>query len=480
MYNVYQSLQETATRYPNQTAIMDEYGALSYAELLQTTDQLSVLLRQAGIGQGVFVGLLTDNNRHFIIGLYAAIACDAVVMPIFHKQKTAETNKSIVTAEIEVVLSDENNRWTQEGITAEPVAGDTIFSLTWIQKGIRSEQLARFANPAFVRFTSGTTGLAKGVVISHEAVWDRIEAANTALQISKDDRVLWVFPMAYHFIVSIVLYLRHGATIIINNDFLAEEILDSVTKHEVTFFYCAPMHLKLLGAYPEPRELPSLRYVVSTTTGASYAVCKAFEDKYRLPVHQAFGIIEVGLPMVNTVDASAHPDAVGQALAAYEVSVLDEEGQKLPVDVIGRLGIKGPGMFDGYLQSPHSKIERLENGYFMTGDLAVKDKREVVTIKGREKNVIIVHGNKVFPTEVEEVLNTHTQIHQSRVYGQKHPLFGEVVVADVVASEDLNIETLLSSCRQKLSSYKVPQRVQIVEEIEHTASGKIVREKKMS
>ncbi|MCV9387830.1 class I adenylate-forming enzyme family protein [Reichenbachiella ulvae] len=469
---VFESLIQSAQEHPDQIALIDEMGELSYAQLLNEVNALKQSLVDSGLKMGQSVGLLTENNRHFIIGLYAIIATGAVAMPIFHKQKAQEILQSINEAELTFVLSSHQKMLLPLKLESEAL--NKVFHLASTVYS-DSNLLQPFPEAAFMRFTSGTTGQAKGVVINHRAAIDRIEAANQNLQIGTDTRVLWVFPMAYHFIVSIVLYIHRGATIIINNDFLAEDIISSIQKHQANFFYCAPMHLKLLAAYEGETNIGSLKRVISTTTGASRAICESFQDKYQIDVEQAFGIIEIGLPIINTVDPKAHPDAVGQVLPSYEVKILDEENAEVKSGETGRLAIKGPGMFEGYLKSPRQKNEILADGFFLTGDLASQDEKGTITIRGREKNVIIVHGNKVFPNEVEEVINQFPEIKLSKVFGQPHPLTGEVVVAEITAEEEISQEVLIKHCRQSLSPYKVPQKIIQLEQIEMTASGKIKR-----
>jgi len=193
-------------------------------------------------------------------------------------------------------------------------------------------------------------------------------------------------------------------------------------------------------------------------------------------VSQAYGIIEIGLPIVNHRSANQHPEAVGHALPAYKVAVLNDENEELPSGQLGQLAIAGPGMFDGYLYPPTLRQENLNGQWFMTGDLATKSEDGLITIKGREKSMINVSGNKVFPEEVEHVLNVHPGVKVSRVFGGKHPLLGEVVEAEIVSTgKSVDPEELIAHCREKLSTYKVPQRIRFVDELEMTATGKLKR-----
>ncbi|HXU27054.1 MAG TPA: fatty acid--CoA ligase family protein, partial [Bacteroidia bacterium] len=320
-------------------------------------------------------------------------------------------------------------------------------------------------------------GKAKGVIISHASVLERVDAANEALKLNEQDRVVWVLPMAYHFVVSIVLYIKYGVGIIINDNFLADSIIQSINQYKGTFLYAAPMHIKLLATYKPNVELPTLKEIISTTTAISADVCKAFESKYDLPVSQAYGIIEIGLPIINLRSSTQYPEAVGYALSAYTVEILDENFNIVENETIGRLAIKGPGMFDGYLSPPTSREDVLQHGWFMTGDYALKKADGLLIIKGREKNVINVSGNKVFPNEVEEVINGYKGIINSKAFSRVHPLMGEVVAVDIVIDKGVTIdkETLRNYCKQTLSSFKLPQFINVVDKIEMTDSGKVKR-----
>ncbi len=475
--NVYQTLIASATTWPHNVAVVDEYGSLTFTELYQQTEQLKNQLISNGIKSGHGIGLLIKNNRYFLIGLYAGIGCGAVVMPISPQQKSEEINKATREAKLHYLLSDRIDIYTDKKESFEINLFEQPLFLGYTNKSLEEKTVSFIGNPAVMRFTSGTTGEAKCVVLSHQSLIERIEAANEGLKLNQNDCVVWVLPMAYHFIVSIMLYVRYGVGIIICNDFLAESILEHIRQHNGTMLYASPMHIRLLATYAKEASLPSLKRIVSTTTSISPSICNAFKAKYKLPVMQAFGIIEIGLPIINTDRSEDHPEAVGYSLPAYEIGILDEDLNHLPSGKSGLLAIKGPGMFDGYLSPVTLRNDVLKDGWFLTGDYATRSADGLIEIKGRKKVVINVSGNKVFPTEVEDVLNTYPGIVLSKVYGQNHSLLGEVVVADLILEKNASFQedALLNYCRQMLSSFKVPHKINIVEHIEMTDSGKIKR-----
>ncbi|MGQ0827160.1 MAG: class I adenylate-forming enzyme family protein [Bacteroidota bacterium] len=476
MNNVYDTLVNTAKRWPDQIAVFDEYGTLTYSELFKQAEKLKNYLLEHGIKKGMGIGIITGNNRYFIISLYASIGCNAVAMPISHQLKPKEIENSITEANLHIIIAD-----TEELAFAGNSTSITLFDqplfISRTKKLVEDLTVNFISDAAFMRFTSGTTGKAKGVIISHTSALERVDATNAVLQLSEKDRVIWVLPMAYHFVVSIILYIKYGVGIIINNNFLAESIIESINKYKGTFLYAAPMHIKLLTSFKPNIELSSLKKVISTTTGISADICNAFEKKYKLPVSQAYGIIEIGLPIINLKRSKEFPEAVGYALPAYDIAILDKEFNPLPGEQIGLLAIKGPGMFDGYLSPPAFKKEILKNGWFMTGDYAIRKNDGLIIIKGREKNVINVSGNKVFPDEIEEVVNTYKGIKNSKAFSKVHPLLGEVVGLEIEVEGNIQIDTeaLISYCRKFLSGFKLPQYITVVDKIEFTGSGKIKR-----
>jgi len=475
--NVYQTLVESATLWPDHVAVIDDQGSITFAALLEQTENLKNKLTAVGIVPGNGIGLLIKNSRFFLIGLYAGIGCDAVVMPISPQQKTNEIAKATTEGRLHYLLSDRSDLYVDERESIELDLGLQRLFLGKTNRSTREKTVDFISHPAVMRFTSGTTGDAKCVILSHQSVSERIEAANAGLKLDHTDRVVWVLPMAYHFIVSIMLYIRYGVGIIVCNDFLAENILERIRQHDGTLLYASPMHIRLLASYTKEVTSSTLRRVISTTTSISPAICAAFKSKYKLPVMQAFGIIEVGLPIINTDRSDDHPEAVGYGLPSYTIEILDEALNPLPSGEPGQLAIQGPGMFDGYLSPKTLRSEILKAGWFLTGDYAMRSADGLIEIKGRKKVVINVSGNKVFPTEVEEVLNTYPGIRLSKVYGQMHALLGEVVIADVVLENKAAFleDELIQYCRQKLSSFKVPHRINIVDHIEMTDSGKIKR-----
>lgn len=356
-----------------------------------------------------------------------------------------------------------------------PFSAQTL-RFTWINADAK-QAITPLPDAAFIRHTSGTTGNSKGVVLSHASILARVECASKALQLNCEDAVLWILPMAFHFLVSILVYIRVGATIIVAKDLLASTLIKAANQHQATLLYAAPMHFRLLAADMTTEQMPTLKVAISTSSAIPLAIANAFTRRFNLPVTQAYGIIEAGLPLLDNLSGQTDPQSVGYPTDGFNVALWNDDNHPVPDGQVGRLAIRGGGMFDAYLKPWQTAEQVMRNGWFFTGDLAKRQADGRVMVCGREKTMINVSGNKVFPEEVEAVLNSHPDIVACRVLGLAHPLLGEIVCAEVVLAPqaDGDVEALLHFCRQCLSTYKVPQRLHIVVEISCTASGKVKR-----
>lgn len=474
--NVFETLALSARQWPDRTAIVDAGGPLDYRSLWREVEAVRVQLDRLGVSAGQGIGVRARNGRAFVIGALAALGCGAVIMPIHHQMKSDELAEMQAQAPLCAILDDGSG-------TAQP--GKTVVLENPGGNGLRFTRLDNsqpplapgIADAAFVRFTSGTTGAAKGVVLTHHDVLERTRAANTGLGLTHDDKILWVLPMAYHFYVSIILYLEIGATIIVSADYLAGSLLETAAKHQATFLYITPMHVRMMNSDLSGHALPpSLQRVMSVSAKLHPQSALDFLAKYHVPVSQGYGIIEVGLPIQNIAEAVEHPEAIGRPVDGFEAKIVDDAMQPLPDGQTGQLALRGPGMFSGYLNPPRSRAQVLHDGWFLTGDLAHRDSGGRIVLDGRTTSVIHVAGHKVFPEEVAAVLDHHPAVLRSRVSARPHPQMGEAVHADVQlrpGHAGIKVEELIAYCRKRLSSQKVPATLEIVREISTTSSGKV-------
>ena len=465
--NVFDVIRDRNADRSASVAVRSGAVVITYGSLLAQASDLARTLQQHGLKPGMGLGIVDRNSPEFVTAMLAGLKCGAVVMPIASNLTQHEQQQAISEAQLHAVLREEDG----------PVRiGDRRYALELVQRD-QSHIAAHIPDAAFIRFTSGTTGTAKGVVIGHASVIERIEAANKGLQLGGGDAVVWVLPMAYHFVVSVMLYLYFGVAIVLSDDLTAASIIEAAEASGARMLYASPMHIRLLTSDEGTTSLGPLERIVSTSAGLPNELCQKFYEKFGQAVCQAFGIIEVGLPIINLRSAAEHPEAIGHALPDFRVGILDHELKEVPEGALGQLAIAGPGLFDGYLQPPTVRAEVLRNGWFLTGDLATRSADGLITIAGRSKSVINVAGNKVFPEEVEAVLSAHPSVLACRVVGGKHPLLGEVVEADVVLVQGStgDVEELISHCRKSLTVHKLPQRIRFVDQLPVTATGKVKR-----
>lgn len=471
--NAFSFLIEAARRYPHAPACVSHERTITYGELLKEAHTVRDELIARGLRPGMGLGLVAENSAEFIIGLFAGLACEAVVMPLAPDLKDQEFNRVLELVPMAAILHDGS-------LVNKPRFVESV-ELEAFELLIRPEEFhckVAYGVPraAVIRFTSGTTGSSKGVVLSHASVAERTQAAAEALSIRPGTKVLWVLPMAYHFVVSILTYIRYGATIILADSSEAAAVVSTAREHDPDILYGSPALLESLAELSSA-TLPRSVRVISTSTGISRDILIDFESAFSTKVHQMYGLIEVGLPLGN-LDPSKHPaDSVGVPMPGCEVAILDPQGRELPAGQIGRLAVKGPGMFDAYLAPYRPSNEVLLRGWFITGDLAVQGYDGSVTVCGREKSVIHAHGEKVFPEEVEGVLNSFPGIRFSRVYGLQRSNLDEMVVAEVVptAANSLDLDALRGYLTERLSPHKVPTRFLVVPTIPLTQTGKVLR-----
>jgi long-chain acyl-CoA synthetase len=467
-------IREQAARAPAHPALLIDDGqgglrTVTAAELVASFEAHAKRLRADGVRPGDRCGLVARQGRGFVELALGILASDGCLVPIPDDHRGAIFDAFAERAKLHHVVEEEDTGFVLRSRQTAAVdgAGDAAY---------------RALRPAYLRFTSGTTSRRKGVILGHATLLARLAAANRALRIGPEDRVLWLLPMAHHFVVSILLYLRYGAAVLLPASGLARPILELGSRGAATVLYASPNHIRLLASDASSLGLPSLRLAISTADGLRAETARRFAQRFGIPVTQALGIIEVGLPVANLAAAATKPEALGRPLPDYQVWLRREDGRPLAgptsPERTGEICIRGPGMLDAYLDPWLTAREILTPDGFRTGDQGWFDADGDLFLVGRRANRISMAGMKFFAEEVEEVLDAHPALRASRVFAREHAHLGEIPVAEVVPADPAQPpepRALTAFCRERLPAYKIPREFRVVAEIARTSSGKLRR-----
>jgi long-chain acyl-CoA synthetase len=486
--NLADDLFARATAQPDQPAILGPHTeqVLSYGALAAQIRSLAGKLLEAGVRPGMNIGLHYPSGGTYIAYTYAIWAAGACVTPI--PAELAGPEKRLIQRRIAldaIVTSRRGHEPLME--EAGRIGGelpDDALLLSATRLRTPPPGLAAL-DPAFIRFTSGTTGTAKGVVLSHATIRARIAAANAVLAIGPADRVVWLLSMAYHFAVSIVAYLSYGAGIVLPANAFGVSIRKAANTHDATLIYGAPTHYELMTHETDGRLPGGLRLAIVTAARLRPELARRFRARFGIALNETYGIIEAGLVAINHDRAWEHPGSVGRALPAYTLKLGTPSGRSADHDPDTGGGreilLRGPGLLDAYYDPwrPRSEILTEGGGWLATGDLGRIDADGYLTLIGRTKDLISVGGMKFFPQEVETVLEQHPDIAEACVYGMPHPRDGERPWADLTLAASTtsapDAAVLERHCRPMLAPYKVPHRFRIVAALPRTASGKLLR-----
>jgi long-chain acyl-CoA synthetase len=450
---------------PEQPLLIDGQGnRLTYGECRNRVREITAsLVDRYSDPAGKRFGLITDNQEEFLIRSLAILNAGGCLIPV-PKNYRDRSEDFAERTELHGLIDTRSETFRE---WKDPATIDG-----------KDDGTFRGMNPAYVRFTSGTTGDRKGTLLSHETVLKRTEIVNEALQIGPEDRIVWLLEMSEHFVSSVLLYLRNGGTLLIPDTNIPEKILTMIEEYDATFLYGAPYHYEMLGGQ-SPVGTNSVRGAISTTTDIKPSTARSAGRTLQAPVIQALGIIEVGLPLINLDRPEEKPESLGQVQPGYEVRIQTDKGLHEPDETTepGTLHFRSDALFDAYLFPWSSSSEVLENGYFTSGDVGYFDDAGDFFLKGRRHNRINVGGMKFFCEEVESVLNDHELIAESRVLGKDHEKLGQVPVAEIQTVEDdePSESELKETVRAKLPSYKVPRTYRFVDTIPRTETGKIKR-----
>jgi long-chain acyl-CoA synthetase len=363
-----------------------------------------------------------------------------------------------------------------------------LFSKAIKRDGLFTPVKLTHEDPAFLQYTGGTTGLAKGAILSHGNILANIVQTGCWVQGHLHERketVIVALPL-YHIFGLTINFLSHlqlgGLHILITDPRNTKMLVRTIKKSGFSVFHGVNALFAKLLSTPGFAELDfrDLRLVTGGGAAVQSSVAEKWQTITGVPICQAYGLTEASPGVCcNPLSLSRFSGSVGLPVPSTLVRICDESGQPSTTGEPGELCVKGPQVMQGYWQKPEETRSVLtSDGWLKTGDIAKMDEDGYVWIVDRKKDLIIVSGFNVYPNEVEDVLNAHPGIADAGVIGKAGECGGEIVVAYVVkAMDSLSKSDIEFHCRQNLVSYKVPREIKFVQEIPKSNIGKVLRRK---
>ncbi|MBL4590790.1 MAG: AMP-binding protein [Phycisphaerales bacterium] len=429
------------------------------------------------------VGLLIPTSGAFPIAALGAWLSGRAMVPMNYLLQQDELQYIIDDCGCDVIIA---SRQLVEHIGFVPKVKHIIYLEDLKFRSMPSPRLPKLTPPqslAVLLYTSGTSGRPKGVMLSHANLLANARQVTSHIQIRSSDIFFGVLPQFHSFgLTALTLVpLMAQARVVYAARFMPKKIVESIRKNRPTVFLGIPsMYNALLTVKSATKEdFQSLRIALSGGEPLPDDVSRRFHERFGIKISEGYGMTETS-PVTNVFLPGEIPvGSVGRALPGVIERVVDPAtGDILPPDTDGELRIAGPNVMSGYFNLETETKEAFdEHGFLRTGDIARIDPDGFLFITGRIKEMMIVGGENVFPREIEEVLDAHPSVHASGVTGLHDPMRGEVPVAFVEIEEECSVDSdaLKVWCRERLAGYKVPKRIEIVQELPRNATGKIVR-----
>ncbi len=471
---------------PDRIALIDGDKQLRWAELDQQVTAAALALGAAGLGDGDRVALQLGTSIDFVLlyvganraGLISVPVNPAYTLPELSHVLTDCGAELLVTSSPagleasarEIVVAGEqvpDGRRTVRDLLASAPAGDD-------PRRDRSGE-----DTAVLLYTSGTSGQPRGAMLSARALIANLTqvAAIEPPMVTPDDVVFVPLPLFHVFGLNAGLgaALYVGATTVLADRFDAGSTLATMASRGVTVVVGAPTMFALWAAHPDlATGFAGVRYALSGSAPLPAELVSRYASR-GITLHEGYGLTEAA-PAV-TLNTSGKGGSIGRSLPGVEVQLRDQDGE--PVDDEdedpGQLFVRGPNLFSGYW--PRGEGGADEQGWFGTGDIAVRDDDGDLYLVGRSSELVLVNGFNVYPAEVEAVLAAHPDVAEVAVVGTDDPDTGEAIVAYVVpaAGAHLDLDELVATASRSLAKFKLPRQIEVVRALPHTVTGKVMK-----
>ncbi len=503
------ALASRATTDPEGTFLIFEDDTVTFGQMETRAEALAASLHGLGIKPGDRVAVVMPSWPEFVISMFAVAKLGAVLVPLNPRLTADDLRYTLRHSEAVAAITAE----TLQDLDFLQLFEELLAQLPDLQHVItvgeedlwHDDRVFQFedllsagggrdysansppsADEVFaILYTAGTTGKPKGVELTHANLLQVAGSTADALGLDQDDRVVGIMALFHVFGLGpgILGSLLAGAALVLQDEFGPAGALDLVERHRATVHYGVPTLFvaELREQAKVPRDLTSLRRGLVAGAPVSDELVKAVQDKICPELLIAYSLTETSSTVCVTRPsdpAAKRIFTVGRPLENNVVRIVDEDGAELPVESVGEIVVRGPGVMRGYYRQPRKTSDSLDvDGHFRTGDLGMEDEEGFIHLVGRKKEVIIRSGSNVYPREVEDRLQSHPAIRETMVVGVPDELLGEAICACVLLEEGAIVtgQEIQDWCSVTLADYKVPDVVQFMDEFPLTGTGKVQR-----
>ncbi|WP_134701770.1 AMP-binding protein [Ammoniphilus sp. YIM 78166] len=476
------SLRTYSRSYPEKIALVDEEQCITYQELDRQIDGFARYLSSLGPMENKAC-LFMKNRIEFLTYFLGAARAGWIAVPLDPKWSKQELNQVMVSVQPKVLVVDKE--WVDK-LPDLPQSTQIVFSQNVpVEETCQPSHSVADTTLFYMGFTSGTTGVPKGFVRSHRSWVKSFEGSAAEFGFTSEDVVCSPGALVHStFLYAAVHALHIGATVILLEKFTPSKCIAAITQWKVSVLYMVPTMFEAINLeLKDPRkqlEGNDIRAILSA--GAKWSP----ESKRRVAqwfpqgdLYEFYGASELSFVAVIDLEGNKKkPDSVGRPFYRVEVSIRDEQGQDVPIGVVGKLFVRSDYLFAGYYDNEAETQQVLvADGWATVHDMARQDHEGYIYLVGREKNMILYGGLNVYPEEVEKVIKLLPNVEDVAVLGKPDKYWGEKIVAAILLKPNATIpkQVIQNHCRKHLAPYKCPREIEFVKELPYTTSGKVAR-----
>lgn len=488
-------LTQGARRYPGRPCVVTDERSLTFREVAARAGRFAGYLRERGHGEGKRVALLTQNEPELFEIRSGAQRAGSVLTPLNYRLTAAELSSILehCGADLLIVGSGLEGLADQLSVPGRldlaPARGSSTPASGYGRALAGAPEISSTAgHPAgaigAISYTSGTTGKPKGVMLSNWALHATMLAMGHEMASGPDAVYMSSNPM-FHIGVAVAFSFTYlGGTCLLQRRFGAKDWLRALEAGRFTHAQLVPTMVRdVLELAPPGGGKGRLRRLMYGAAPMPADLARRTFEAWDCELVNGYGSTEaMGISMLPPEDHD--PDerphllgSVGRSSAGMTWRLLDESGHEVPVGEVGEVTARGPNLMSGYWRNPEATADALRNGWMHTGDLGYRDDDGYLYLVDRAGDKIVTGGENVYPSEIEDVLTGHADVVDAAVFAVPDERWGEAVTAVVIVSDgtELDRSSLLAHCRRRLAGYKVPKRIEAIETLPRTATGKLRR-----